>query len=54
MLDGGEVRRRVPAPYAALVIAEHHVEYPVQPTLDAPVAAYRADYLLASPGNELV
>ena len=46
VLDGGEVGRRVRAPYAALVVAEHHVHHPVQPILDAPVAAHRVAYLL--------
>ena len=35
VLDGGEVRRRVLASYAALIVAEHHVHHPVQPILDA-------------------
>src|SRR5215208_3077959 len=44
--DDTEVRRGMIGPHPALVLAEAHVQLPVQVVLDAPVAPHRTGELL--------
>ena len=42
VLHDGHIFRAMAGPQAGEIVAEHHVEHPMQPVLDAPMAAHRA------------